>query len=239
MAELIDLVYTTAGGVVGAVVTTYLSRHQERRQLRADVQQRLQRVAAVRDGHLDLAPQKAGDGRRDRSLVAARFGLSVRLEDGTDAERALREALDALVVSALSAGVPRRVLDFAGGGEKQAFQCEVLRLVDLRLGGVLDEADLDALAAACDGYREATTQLLLQALWHPWWSRLRMRARLRALRAEANALHRRQQAALSALGGPEHAPALSALTGPEHAPALSALSGPGPALAPDPDPDPG
>ncbi|UBU17879.1 hypothetical protein [Nonomuraea gerenzanensis] len=211
MTELIDLAYTTAGGIVGAAVTTYLSRNHERRHQRAEVQQRLQRVAAVRAGVHDLAP---GKGRRARytagrrPAVPASLGLSVLLDDGTDAERALREALDGLVVSALSAGVPRRVLDFAGGGEKQAFQGEVLRLVDSCLGGVLDEADLDALSAACDDYREATTQLLLQALWHPWRSRLRRRARLRALRARAAELGRRQQAALEVLAAPEHALAL-------------------------------
>ncbi|MET7463210.1 hypothetical protein [Nonomuraea sp. NPDC005501] len=214
MAELIDLVYTTAGGIVGASVTTYRSRNHERRHLRADVQQRLQRVAAVRAGVRDIAPRGARDGRRIRYVAGERlpasehFRLSVLLEDGMDAERALREALDGLVVSALSAGVPRRVLDFAGGGEEQALQCEVLRLIDFRLGGVLDEADLDALTAAGDDYREVTTQLLLQALWHPWRSRLRMRARLRALRAQAKALHRRQQAALTILARPEHTLAL-------------------------------
>lgn len=214
MADLIDLVYTTAGGVVGAVATTYLSRNHERRHLRAEVQQRLQRVAAVRAGVRDIASRQAGNGRRARyaagrsPLVSERFGLSVLLEDGTDAERALREALDGLVVSALSAGVPRRVLDFAGGGEEQALQCEVLRLVDLHLGHVLDEADLDALTAACDDYREATTQLLLQALWHPWRSRLRLRFRLRALRKQVTALHERRQAAMAVLSGPEHPLAL-------------------------------
>ncbi|WP_067474850.1 hypothetical protein [Actinomadura hibisca] len=45
-----------------------------------------------------------------RLPVTDRFRLSVLLEDGTDAERALREALEGLVVSALSAGVARRVL---------------------------------------------------------------------------------------------------------------------------------
>ncbi|MER7210563.1 hypothetical protein [Streptosporangium sp. NPDC000239] len=214
MAELIDLVYTTAGGIVGAAVTTYLSRNHERRHLRAEVQQRLQRVAAVRAGVRDIAPRGAGNGRGGRYvagkrlLVSDHFRLSVLLEDGMDAERALREALDGLVVSALSAGVPRRVLDFAGGGEEQAFQGEVLRLIDSRLGGALDEASLDALVTAGDDYLEATTQLLLQALWHPWRSRLRMRARLRALRAQAKALHRRQQAAMAILAGPEHTRAL-------------------------------
>ncbi|RJL36210.1 hypothetical protein D5H75_02455 [Bailinhaonella thermotolerans] len=215
-----DLVYTTAGGIVGAAVTTYLSRDHERRHLRADVQQRLQRVAAVRAGVHDIAPRGAGNRRRarragDGRLVAAdHFGLSVLLEDGTDAERALREALDGLVVSALSAGVPRRVLDFAGGGEEQALQCEVVRLIDARLGGLLDEADLDALTAAGDDYREATTQLLLQTLWHPWRSRPRLRARLRALRAQATALHGRRQAALAVLATPEHTLALGQALAP-------------------------
>jgi hypothetical protein len=210
MTELIDLAYTTAGGIVGAAMTTYLSRNHERRHQRAEVQQRLQRVSAVRAAVHDLAPRESRTRRRPRRTAGKRllasdhFNVSVLLEDGTDAERALREALDGLIVSALSAGVPRRVLDFAGGGEQQALRCEVIRLIDSHLGGPLDQADLDALTTACDDYREATTQLLLQALWHPWRTRVRMRPRLRALQAQAKALHQRQQAALTILTASEY-----------------------------------
>ncbi|MQY04607.1 hypothetical protein [Actinomadura macrotermitis] len=83
-----------------------------------------------------------------------------------------------------------------------------IRLIDLRLGGVLDETDLNALMAACDDYREATTQLLLQSLWHSWHSRLRMRSRIRALRTQVEALHQRQQAAMTLLTSPEHTRAI-------------------------------
>ncbi|WP_234426460.1 hypothetical protein [Streptomyces niger] len=208
MPGLWELAYTTAGGVVGAVVTTYVAGHHERRQLRATVQQQLLRLAGVRDGLADVVrrPGRAGrsarypGGRRPR--VSDELGLSVLLADGGDAERAAREAVEGLVVAALSAGVPRRVLDFAGGGEERALQCEVIRIVDHRLGGVLGDP-LTELTEMCDGYRQATAQLLLQALWHPWRSRWRRAARIRALRERAAALHRRQVAAVAVLARPE------------------------------------
>ncbi|MEU3776553.1 hypothetical protein AB0F11_25805 [Streptomyces sp. NPDC032472] len=208
-----DLAYTTAGGVVGAAVTNYLSKNQERRQLRAAVMQQLLRVAAVRDRVCDIVPS----GRRSpsphlvgaRPLATARFGVTAVLEDGSDAEHAQREAISDLVVAALSAGIPRRVLDFAGGSEERALQCEVIRVVDLRLGGVLGES-LEELTTQCEEYRQATAQHLLRALWHPWRTRLRMRKHLRVLRQDAAALHRRQEAAMSVLAQPEH---IDALTG--------------------------
>jgi hypothetical protein len=211
MPALIDLAYTTGGGIIGAAVTTYLARNHERRRLRAEVQQQLHRVGAVRDGICDIAPSPVADRRRpipymvgERLLATGEFGLSPLLEDGTDAERALRAALEDLIVAALSAGIPRRVLDFAGGGAERALQCEVIRLIDLRLGGVLGDEKLDALMGACDDYREATVQLLLRALWHPWQSRLRMHARIHTLRGQAATLHHRQQTAIALLARPEH-----------------------------------
>ncbi|MEU6865404.1 hypothetical protein ABZ924_19375 [Streptomyces sp. NPDC046876] len=193
-----DLAYTTAGGVVGGAVTNYLSRNQERRQLRAAVMQQLLRVAAVREGVYDIVPS-----RRE-----TRFGVKPVLEDGRDAEHAQREAVADLVVAALSAGIPRRVLDFAGGGEERALQCKVVRVIDLRLGGVLGES-LEELMTQCEEYRRATAQHLLRALWHPWRTRLRMRMRLRVLRRDAAALHRRYEAAMSVLTQPEHVDALT------------------------------
>ncbi|MFJ1566636.1 hypothetical protein ACIOG8_20860 [Streptomyces erythrochromogenes] len=115
------------------------------------------------------------------SGVTARFGVTALLEDGGDAERAQREAMSDLVVAALSAGISRRVLDFAGGGEERALQCAVIRVIDLRLGGVLGES-LEELMTQCEEYRRATAQHLLRVLWHPWRTRLRMRAHLRVLR---------------------------------------------------------
>ncbi len=135
-----------------------------------------QHVWVVRAGVCDIVPRNTGRpagymvGRR--LLVTRELGLLAVVEDGGDAEPRLRDALSGLVVASLSAGIPRRVLDFAGGGEVRASQCEVIRLVDLRVGGVLGNS-LDDLMAACEEYREATTQLLLQGLWHPWLTRLR------------------------------------------------------------------
>ncbi|KAF3469574.1 hypothetical protein GL259_12705 [Streptomyces sp. Tu 3180] len=211
-----DLAYTTAGGVVGAAVTNYLSMSQERRQQRAAVMQRLLRLAAVRDRVCDIAPSRAEGPSRHRvgaqRRATARLGVTAVLDDGRDAEHAQREAISDLVVAALSAGVPRRVLDFAGGGEEHALQCEVVGLIDLRLGGVLGEP-LEELMAQCEDHRQATAQQLLRALWRPWRTRLLMRARLRALRQDADALHRRQQAVLSVLSRPEHTDALAGRLG--------------------------
>ncbi|WP_078888275.1 hypothetical protein [Streptomyces sclerotialus] len=207
-----DLVYTTAGGVIGAAVTNYLSMNQERRQLRAAVMQQLLRVAAVRDSTCDIVPSRSASRSRfstgAHSLASARFGVTVVLEDGRDAQHAQREAISDLVVAALSAGIPRTVLDFAGGGEERALQCEAIRLIDLRLGGVLGSS-LEQLMTQCEEYRQATGQHLLRALWHPWQTRFRMRARLRALRRDVDALHRRQEAAMSVLAQPTHRDALA------------------------------
>ncbi|MER5185587.1 hypothetical protein ABT009_46270 [Streptomyces sp. NPDC002896] len=207
---LMDLAYTTLGGAIGAALTTYLSRNQERRQLRATVMQELHRVGAVRDGVCDIVPSRgrpASYSVGNQLLATERFHLTAVLDDGNDAERALREALSVLVVASLSAGVPRRVLDFAGGGEERRLQCEVIRLIDLRLGGVLGES-LEELMTRCEGYRQATAQLLLRALWHPWQSRWRMHAHIRSLRREVAALHRMQETAMSILAQPENTDAL-------------------------------
>ncbi|GAA0543951.1 hypothetical protein GCM10010390_52570 [Streptomyces mordarskii] len=212
MPGWMDLAYTTAGGVVGAAVTNYLSRNQERRQLRAAVMQQLLRVEAVRDSMCDIVPSRRESPSRHligaRLLATARFGVTAVLEDGRDAEHTQREAISDLVVAALSAGIPRRVVDFAGGSEVRALQCEVIRVIDLRLGGVLGES-LEELMTQCERYRQATAQHLLRALWHPWQTRLRMRARVRALRQDVAALHRRQEAAMSVLAQPEHIDALT------------------------------
>ncbi|WP_234318027.1 hypothetical protein [Streptomyces rimosus] len=202
MPGLMELAYTTVGGVVGAAVTTYISRNHERRQLRSAVMEQLQRVWLVRAGVCDIVPRRTG--RPAAYMVGGQLsatgelGLSAVLEDGGDAERTLREAVAGLVVASLSAGIPRRVLDFAGGGEERALQCEVIRLADQRVGGVLGES-LEELMTACAEYREATAQLLLQALWHPWQIRWRMTARIRALRTAVEALHHKQQEAISLL----------------------------------------
>lgn len=191
MPGLAELAYTTAGGVIGAALTNHLSKVQERRQLRATVMQKLHRLGAVRDGITSLVSAPAVT----RSF-AGRLGSTAVLDDGADAERALRDAFAELVVAALSAGVPRRVLDFAGGGEERALQCEIIRLADQNglLGGTLDE-----LSARCEAYRRETAQLLLRALWHPWRARLRTHARVRALRRDVAALHHAQETALSVL----------------------------------------
>ncbi len=212
MPEWMTLAYTTAGGVVGAVVTNYLSMNQERRQLRAAVMQQLLRVAAVRDRVCDIVPSGRGTPSRHmigaRPLATARLGVTAVLDDGRDAEHAQREAISDLVVAALSAGIPRRVLDFAGGGEERALQCEVVGVIDLRLGGVLGES-LEELMTQCEEYRQATAQHLLRALWHPWRTRLWMRVHHRALRRDVAALHRRQETATSVLAQPEHIEALT------------------------------
>lgn len=202
VAGLAGLAYTAAGGVVGAAVTTYVSRVHERRRLRADVMQQFHQITAVRDAVSDVVPRPTGRVGRgigtQRRTASLELGVMAVLEDGADAERALRAAFSGLVVAALSAGVPRRVLDFAGGAEERALQCEAIRLADLRAGGVLGES-LDVLVTACEEYRRATAQLLLQALWHPWQARCRMYGRLRGLRRALDALHRRQQEAVAAL----------------------------------------
>ncbi|GAB2804234.1 hypothetical protein [Streptomyces daliensis] len=114
MPGLMDLAYTTVGGVVGAAVTTYVSRNHERRQLRAAVMDELQRVWLVGAGVCDIVPRRTGRPAPYRtgqqSLVTRELGLSAVLEDGSDAERVLREAVSGLVVASLSAGIPRRVL---------------------------------------------------------------------------------------------------------------------------------
>jgi hypothetical protein len=131
-----------------------------------------------------------------------------------------------LVVAALSAGTPRRVLDFAGGGEERALQCEVVAVIDGRSGGVLGES-LGELMTQCEEYRQATAQHLLRALWHPWRTRSGMRVRRRRLRQDAAALHRGQEAAMSLLAQPQYSDALAGLFGQHQDPPR--VNGPGPA----------
>jgi hypothetical protein len=224
------LAYTTAGGVVGAAVTNCLSKNQERRQLRAAVMQQLLRVAAVptrcatscRAGRGVRHGIRPGHGRRPPRASAG----SAVLADGRDAEHAQREAMADLVVAALSAGTPRRVLDFAGGGEERALQCEVVAVIDGRSGGVLGES-LGELMTQCEEYRQATAQHLLRALWHPWRTRSGMRVRRRRLRQDAAALHRGQEAAMSLLAQPQYSDALAGLFGQHQDPPR--VNGPGPA----------
>ncbi|WP_234440835.1 hypothetical protein [Streptomyces rimosus] len=212
MPGWIDLAYTTAGGIIGAAVTNHLSRNQERRQLRAAVMQQLLRVTAVRDTLCGIAPAQAGSGPRHLGETSppatARFGVMGVTRDGHDVAPAQQEAIAGLVVAALSAGVPRRLLDFAGGGEERALQCDIIALLDHRLGGVLGDS-LGELMRQSEEYRQATAQHLLRALWHPWQARLRMRALLRTMRRDVEALHRRQEAAMSVLARPEHRDALA------------------------------
>ncbi|PSK96885.1 hypothetical protein CLV63_110184 [Murinocardiopsis flavida] len=202
MAGWLELAYTTGGGVIGAAVTTYVAGNQQRRELRAAVMAELHRMAAVRAALAEVAPRTGGRPAQylvgPRLLATAELGVTARLDDGRDAEQVQQQVLADFVVAALSAGIPRRVLDFAGGAEVRALQCEVVGLVDRRDGGVLG-ARAAELAAAAEGYRQATAQLLFRALWHPLRSRPMRPAHIRALRREVGDLHRMQGAAITAL----------------------------------------
>ncbi|WP_284741471.1 hypothetical protein [Amycolatopsis sp. RTGN1] len=50
MPGLAELAYTTGGGVVGAALTNYFTKIQERRQLRAEVHRQLARVREISGG---------------------------------------------------------------------------------------------------------------------------------------------------------------------------------------------
>lgn len=76
--------------------------------------QELHDVAAVRAGVYGIAPRRQGRSARylaGRWLLAMeRFHVRAVLLDDRDARVASREAVSRLVVAALSAGLPRRVL---------------------------------------------------------------------------------------------------------------------------------
>ncbi|WP_252799297.1 hypothetical protein [Actinoallomurus spadix] len=211
-----ELTYSTVGGIVGATATGYLTRQHERRQLRAGVMQRLQTIAAitagVRDIEIGWAPVRRAAG--GRSHLTSGLGLRATLEGGADAEDALHEAFAGYEVAALAAGVPRRVMDFAAGSHERAFECEVIRIIDRRVGGVLGES-VDVLMRAAEEYQRAATGLLLHALWRPWRARLRLRARIRVLRTEVAALHDLQEAARTRLVETETITLLFARLDPE------------------------
>jgi len=194
---LAELTYTTLGGVVGAAASGYFTKHHERRQLRAAVMERVHAMAAVTAGvravELGWAPVSgAGDVRLTREL-----GLKVTLENGADAELAQREAFAGLTVAALAAGIPRRVTDFAAGAHERALECNVIALIDQRVGGVLGGAELSRRA---EEYQRAAVGLLLRTLWHPWRTKPTTRARIRDLRTEVETLHRLQHDARTRLG---------------------------------------
>ncbi|MFD9887896.1 hypothetical protein ACFWY9_01040 [Amycolatopsis sp. NPDC059027] len=210
MPGLVELAYTTAGGAVGAVVTNYFAKHQERRQLRGTVMEALYTVAAVPGSVCALAPGAAPIPPvpgRPRS-IAAELGLSVRLGEEASADSAFRKALATYMVAALAAGIPRVAMDFAAGAYERELECEVLRLIDAEAGNPLGAATAELLAA-CVSYRKSATGLLLALLWHPRRSRPRMRSRIRGLRAEVGSLGELQEAAYRRLLASERTAALA------------------------------
>jgi len=202
---LAELAYTTAGGVVGAAASSWFGRQHERRLLRAEVMGRVQAMAVITAGVRDVAIGWAPLRRTaaGRARLTGELGVRAVLDGGADAEQALREAFAELSVAALAAGVPRRIMDFAGGAHERALECAVIALADRRLGGVLPDAA--GLMAAADAYQRGAVGLLIRTLWHPWRTRLTARARLRALRAEVAALEARQERARAVLADPEYA----------------------------------
>lgn len=206
MPGLVELAYTTAGGVIGAALTNYFTKIQERRQLRAEVYRHLTRVREISGGvrgvEIGAAPRPSGGD--SRLSIADELGITAILDDGTDAYHALREALTDLLTAVLIAGMPRRLADFAGGAHERMLDSALMTTVDRRIGGVLS-AQSDRLIRAAHAYQTAATGLLLAMLWRPWRTRLRLGRRIRALRAEVEALHQQQQAAIVVLTQPEHA----------------------------------
>jgi hypothetical protein len=213
---LAELTYSTVGGIVGAAATGYMTRQHERRQLRAGVMQRLQTIAAitagVRDIEIGWAPVSRAVG--GRSHLTSGLGLRATLDDGVDAEDALHEAFAGFEVAALAAGIPRRVMDFAAGSHERVFECEVIRIIDRRAGGVLGES-VDVLMRAAEEYQRAATGLLLHTLWRPWRARLHLRARIRVLRTDVAALHDLQEAARTRLIATENITLLFARLDPD------------------------
>ncbi|MGV9294176.1 hypothetical protein [Amycolatopsis sp. NPDC003676] len=205
MPGLVELAYTTGGGVVGAALTNYFAKVQERRQLRAEVYRRLEATRAISGGVHEIRIGLPPNTLTSRKTLANALGIAAVLEDGTDAHRALHDALSELLTAVLVAGIPRRVADFAAGAHERVLESAVTAAVDRRLGGI---TDTDQLTQAAQSYRAETTSLLLAVLWHPWRARLRVRGRIRKLRIAVQALHLRQEAAVAALTRPEQAEAL-------------------------------
>lgn len=200
MPCFVELAYTVGGGVVGAALTNYVTKVGERRQLRAEVYRHLARAREISGGvrgvAIGAAPQPASTDRR--SSIAVELGVTALLDDGTDAHHALRAALADLLTAVLVAGMPRRVADFAGGAHERVVDCGLTMVIDRRVGGVLG-ADADRLVRAAQEYRAAATGVLLAMLWRPWWTRLSLRRRIRALRTAVAALHRQQRTAIAVL----------------------------------------
>lgn len=165
---------------------------------------------AVRDSHGQIQPIPPPA----RKNLADALGIVAVLEDGTDAHRALREALSELLTAVLAAGIPRRVADFAAGAHERVLESAVATTVDRQLGGIADSGQL---AQAAQDYRTETTGLLLAVLWHPWRARLRTRGRIRKLRVAVHALHRTQEGAVAVLTRPEQADALHRRLDPDGA----------------------
>ncbi|WP_051166355.1 hypothetical protein [Amycolatopsis orientalis] len=207
MPGLAELAYTTGGGVVGAALTNYFTKVQERRQLRAEVYRRLEATRAISGGVPEIRIGLPPNTLTGRKSVADALGIAAVLEDGTDAHRALHEALSELLTAVLVAGIPRRVADFAAGAHERVLESAVIAAVDRRLGDV-PQVNSARLIQAAQEYRAETTGLLLAVLWHPWRARFRARSRIRNLRVAVHALHLQQEAAAAALTRPEQAETL-------------------------------
>lgn len=128
MPGLVELAYTTAGGIVGAALTNYFTKIQERRQLRAEVYRHLTKVGEISGGirniKIGAAPHPSSTDRRPS--IAVELGIAAVLDDGTDAHHALRDALADLLTAVLVAGTPRRVADFAGGAHERRLDSALL-----------------------------------------------------------------------------------------------------------------
>lgn len=179
---------------MGAVVTDYVTRTQERRRRRADAHHWATRLMLISGGvrgvEIGPAPYPSPGGR-----LATGLGLVPILQDGTDAEQALREALAGLLTAVLAAGMPRRVTDFAGGAHERMLADRRARPVRRWRAG----AGRGPARRAAHEYRRAATGLLLSVLWRPWRARLRLRGRLARLRLRVHELNEQQQAAKDVL----------------------------------------
>lgn len=171
---------------------------------------RLEAARAISGGVREIRIGLPPSTLTSRKNLADALGIVAVLEDGTDAHRALREALSELLTAVLIAGIPRRVADFAAGAHERVLESAVATTVDRQLGGIADSGQL---GQAAQDYRAETTSPLLAVLWHPWQARLR----IRRLRVAVHALHRTQEAAVAVLTRPEQADALHRRLDPDGA----------------------
>lgn len=182
MPSVVELAYTTAGGLIGAAAQNYFAKHQERRQARAAVLECVRQVEDTIENVRALTRQSNPRGVDISSIV----GVAANLRDGTESGRALAKAVGALEAASLIAGVPNVAVDLYRRIARVALEARIMWLMADYTDAPTDSGT-DLLNEA-GALQLRAAALLSTALWHPWRFRIGIRSRIRPVEMALEAL---------------------------------------------------